>query len=210
MIDYKHKTDEQLIRELRAGDKQIIDYIMEKYKYMVRQKAKAMYLLGGENDDLIQEGMIGLFKAIKDFNPDYGRAFSGFAELCVERQMYSAIEASKRKKHIPLNSYISIYEAEQCESGEGKQYLPLVDVMEAEKESNPEELLLGKEQMEHLESALKENLSSLESRVLYLQLQGIDYQTIARLIDKSPKAVDNALQRIRTKAAQIMEHAGKK
>lgn len=95
-------------------------------------------------------------------------------------------------------------------SGEGGQHLPLVDVMEAEKESNPEELLLGKEQMEHLESALKENLSSLESRVLYLQLQGIDYQTIARLIDKSPKAVDNALQRIRAKAAQIMKHAGKK
>ena len=115
-----------------------------------------------------------------------------------------------RDRHIPLNSYISIYEAEQCESGEGGQHLPLVDVMEAEKESNPEELLLGKEQMEHLESALKENLSNLESRVLYLQLQGIDYQTIARLIDKSPKAVDNALQRIRAKAAQIMEHAGKK
>ena len=124
MIDYKQKTDEQLIRELRAGDKQIIDYIMEKYKYMVRQKAKAMYLLGGENDDLIQEGMIGLFKAIQDFNPDYGRAFSGFAELCVERQMYSAIEASKRKKHIPLNSYISIYEAEQCESGKGDSISP--------------------------------------------------------------------------------------
>ena len=117
---YEKMTDEQLLAALRKGESEITDFIMEKYKYLVRKKAKAMFLLGGENDDLIQEGMIGLFKAVRDYDPELETSFASFAELCISRQMYSAIEASKRKKHIPLNSYVSLYE-EGDESEENKR-----------------------------------------------------------------------------------------
>ena len=163
---------------------------MEKYKNLVRKEANAMYLLGGENDDLIQEGMIGLFKAVQDYDVEQETSFFSFARLCVTRQMYSAIEASKRKKHSPLNSYISLYETNE-EQG------PLLETMAAGQESNPEELLVSREYAELLETRLEEILSDLENRVLYLHLLGTDYKTIARLLDKSPKTIDNALQRIK-------------
>lgn len=197
MAGYEQKTDEQLIRMLRKGDTAITDYIMEKYKNLVRKEANAMYLLGGENDDLIQEGMIGLFKAVQNYDLTQETSFYNFARLCITRQMYSAIEASKRKKHSPLNSYISLYE----KTGERE---PLIDTMEAAKESNPEELLVGREYVELLQNKLMENLSALENRVLYLHLLGTDYKTIARLLDKSPKTVDNALQRIKGKMEKIL------
>ena len=190
-------TDEQLIGKLRKGDKNIIDYIMEKYKNLVRKEANAMYLLGGENDDLIQEGMIGLFKAVQDYDVEQETSFFSFARLCVTRQMYSAIEASKRKKHSPLNSYISLYETNE-EQG------PLLETMAAGQESNPEELLVSREYAELLETRLEEILSDLENRVLYLHLLGTDYKTIARLLDKSPKTIDNALQRIKGKTEKLL------
>lgn len=198
MSGYERKTDEQLIRELRDGDGKIIDYIMEKYKNLVRKEANAMYLLGGENDDLIQEGMIGLFKAVQDYKIDQKTSFYSFADLCIRRQIYSAIEASRRKKHSPLNSYVSLYE--KTEEKEA-----LIETMEAEEENNPETLLVSREYAEILESKLQETLSDLESRVLYLHLRGTDYKTIARLLDKSPKTVDNALQRIKSKTERILE-----
>ena len=133
-------TDEQLIRRLRAGEEDITDYLMEKYKGMVRKEAKAMYLLGGENDDLIQEGMIGLFKAVRDYDADQEASFGTFARLCVTRQLYSAIEASRRKKHSPLNSYVSFYEKEDREGGGS-----LLDTMEAGCESDPEQAFLSKD-----------------------------------------------------------------
>jgi len=202
-MKYETMTDEQLIWELRAGEKPIIDYLMEKYKGMVRQKAKAMYLLGGENDDLIQEGMIGLFKAVQDYDGDAGASFYSFAQLCVSRQMYSAIKAAQRKKHIPLNSYVSIYSsAEGNGKGEG---VPLAETIEAGLESNPEELLLGNEYANAFEDQLKSRLSKLENRVLYLHLMGMNYLKIAELMDKSPKAIDNALQRIKGKAHLLLE-----
>lgn len=197
MANYEQMTDEQLIRKLRKGDKNIIDYIMEKYKNLVRKEANAMYLLGGENDDLIQEGMIGLFKAVQDFNVEQETSFYSFAKLCITRQMYSAIEASKRKKHSPLNSYISLYETSE-EQGS------LIETMAAGQESNPEELLVSREYAELLEMKLEESLSELENRVLYLHLLGTDYKTIARLLDKSPKTIDNALQRIKGKTEKIL------
>ena len=138
MSDYEKMTDEQLIRNLRGGEKAIVDYIMDKYKNLVRKEANAMYLLGGENDDLIQEGMIGLFKAVEDYDVEQEASFFSFARLCITRQMYSAIEASRRKKHSPLNSYISLYDQED-EKGS------LLETMEAGGESNPEELFLSKE-----------------------------------------------------------------
>ena len=198
MAKYNRSTDEQLIRRLRNGEKEIMDYLMEKYKNLVRKEANAMYLLGGENDDLIQEGMIGLFKAVQDYDPAKEASFFSFAKLCITRQMYSAIEASKRKKHSPLNSYISLYET-------GEDKTALIETMEAAGETNPEELMISQEYARLLESKLEEQLSDLESRVLYLHLLGTDYKTIARLLDKSAKTVDNALQRIKAKTEKILE-----
>ena len=197
MANYEQMTDEQLIGKLRGGDSHIIDYIMEKYKNLVRKEANAMYLLGGENDDLIQEGMIGLFKAVQDYDTQQETSFYSFAKLCITRQMYSAIEASKRKKHSPLNSYISL-----CESSEEQG--SLMETMAAGQESNPEELLVSREYAQLLEMKLEESLSDLENRVLYLHLLGTDYRTIARLLDKSPKTIDNALQRIKGKTEKIL------
>ena len=187
---------------LRHGETAIEDYLMEKYKGLVRQKARAMFLIGGDTDDLIQEGMIGLIKAVRDFDETQKTSFSSFAELCVSRQMYSAIEASNRKKHLPLNSYVSLYEDSEQE-GEGRS-LPLIDTIESSKENDPEVLYFGKEYTEAFAEQLKELLSPLENHVLYLHLMGTDYRTIAELLGKSPKSVDNALQRIKTKAQKIL------
>ena len=204
METYEKMTDEQLIAALRKGESEIMDFIMEKYKYLVRKKAKAMFLLGGENDDLIQEGMIGLFKAVRDYDLALETSFASFAELCISRQMYSAIEASKRKKHIHLNSYVYLYE--EGDASEENKRPPLIDTIQPDRENNPEELFLNKEYFRQAESMLKEQLSDLENRVLYLHLLGTEYQTIAKLIGKSPKAVDNALQRIKSKAQGILNH----
>ena len=201
-------TDEQLIRNLREGENQITDYIMDKYKFLVKQKAKAMYLLGGENDDLIQEGMIGLFKAIRDYDTEQKTSFYSFAELCISRQMYTAIKTSQRQKHMPLNSYVSIYDRNE-ESREDAQ-TPLIEQIQAEKDNNPEELFLNKEYYEMMEQELKQNLSDLEGRVLYLHLLGEDYQRIAKLLDKNPKSIDNALQRIKGKLNHLLADRQKK
>lgn len=201
MSVYDKIPDEQLICRLRNGEDEIMDYLMIKYKSMVRRKARAMYLIGGENDDLIQEGMIGLIKAVRDFDLKAGQSFSSFAELCVSRQMYSAIESSKRKKHIPLNSYISIYDEGNHEDD---KTLPLIDTIEPEVENDPEALYFGKEFSEAFIDDLKENLSDLENHVLYLHMLGTNYRDIAELLGKSPKAIDNALQRIRAKAGKLL------
>ena len=202
MNKYDRMTDEQLLCDYKNGNQEIMDYLMVKYKSMVRKKARAMYLLGGENEDLIQEGMIGLIKAVRDFDVTQKTSFSSFAELCVSRQMYSAIEASNRKKHLALNSYVSLYEDSE-EVGEGRS-LPLIDTIESSKENDPEVLYFGKEYTEAFAEQLKELLSPLENHVLYLHLMGTDYRTIAELLGKSPKSVDNALQRIKTKAQKIL------
>lgn len=201
MNTYNKIPDEQLICRLRNGEDEIMDYLMIKYKSMVRRKARAMYLIGGDNDDLIQEGMIGLIKAVRDFDSEAGQSFSSFAELCVSRQMYSAIASSKRKKHIPLNSYVSLYDEGNHED---EKALPLIDTIEPEIENNPETLYFGKESSEAFIEELKENLSDLENRVLYLHMLGTNYRDIANLLDKSPKTIDNALQRIRTKAGKLL------
>lgn len=202
MNEYEKKTDEQLVAEIREGNKELMDFLMVKYKSMVRKKARAMFLLGGENEDLIQEGMIGLIKAVRNYDAEQGASFASFAELCVSRQMYSAIEASKRKKHLPLNSYVSLYEESGTE-GEGKN-TPLIDTIESVKENDPEALYFSREYTEAFAEQLKENLSPLENHVLYLHLMGTDYKTIAELLGKSPKSIDNALQRIKGKAEKML------
>ena len=203
MEKYDKVTDEQLIRDFRNGDREIMDHLMMKYKAMVRKKARARYLFGGENEDLIQEGMIGLIKAVRDYDPDQGASFASFAELCVSRQMYSAIEASKRKKHIPLNSYVSLYD-DSGQEGEERR-TPLIDTIEPVRDNDPEVLYLGKKFTEVFIEQLKDTLSPLENHVLYLHLMGTDYKTIAELLGKSPKSIDNALQRIKAKAEKMLD-----
>lgn len=198
-------TDEQLIRKLREGEAAITDYIINKFKYLVKMKAAEMYLLGGERDDLIQEGMIGLFKAMRDYDLTQETSFYSFAELCISRQLYTAIKNSQRQKHIPLNTYISLYENDENYEKPGKNKpLPLIDTIQTEKDNNPEELFLNKEYYEMIEQELRQSLSDLESRVLYLHLMGENYQNIAKLLDKSPKSIDNALQRIKGKMSHLL------
>ena len=198
MKELKTISDEKLLRQIQSGNDDAMECLLERYRDMVRKEARSFFLAGGDEEDLIQEGMIGLFKAVQDYDVDQEASFFSFARLCVTRQLYSAIEASNRKKHSPLNSYISLYERED---GEGS----LIDMMESEHETNPEELLVSQEHAKSLEERLEKDLSELERRVLYLHLMGTDYKTIAKLLDKSPKTIDNALQRIKNKTEKILE-----
>ncbi len=194
-MPYEAFSDEELIEKLRRGEDDITDYILEKYKPLVRKKTNAMYLIGGEPDDLIQEGMIGLFKAIRDYKPDKDASFYHFAELCINRQLYSALEASNRKKHQPLNSYISLSEQEHPDAVAAEL---LVD-----KESGPEQTVIEQELWEEYKKRLAQNLSKMENQVLQYYLDGNHYIQIAEMMGKSPKSIDNALQRIRQKIRQI-------
>ena len=188
-MPYEAFSDEELIEKLRQGEDDITDYILEKYKPLVRKKTNAMYLIGGETEDLIQEGMIGLFKAIRDYKPDKDASFYHFAELCINRQLYSALEASNRKKHQPLNSYISLSEQEHPDAVSAEL---LVD-----KESGPEQTVIEQEVWEEYKKRLAQKLSRMENQVLQYYLDGNHYIQIAEMMGKSPKSIDNALQRIR-------------
>lgn len=190
---YDRLSDESLLRQLRAGDAAIMDYVLDKYKPLVRKKANAMFLIGGDTDDLIQEGMIGLFKAIRDYREERETSFFHFAELCITRQIYSAIEASNRKKHTPLNSYVSFY-SEVSEEGQ-----PLAEYLESERSDNPEQRMIDQENFELFLKKVRQSLSKMECEVLDDYLSGLNYQQIAEKMKKSPKAIDNALQRIKTK-----------
>lgn len=194
-MPYEAFSDEELIEKLRQGENDITDYILEKYKPLVRKKTNAMYLIGGETEDLIQEGMIGLFKAIRDYRPDKDASFYHFAELCINRQLYSALEASNRKKHQPLNSYISL--SDQDNQGAVAAEL-LVD-----QERGPEQMVIEQELWEEYKKRLEQNLSNMENKVLQYYLDGNHYIQIAEIMGKSPKSIDNALQRIRQKIRQI-------
>lgn len=194
-MPYEAFSDEELIEKLRQGENDITDYILEKYKPLVRKKTNAMYLIGGETEDLIQEGMIGLFKAIRDYRPDKDASFYHFAELCINRQLYSALEASNRKKHQPLNSYISL--SDQDNQGAVAAEL-LVD-----QDRGPEQMVIEQELWEEYKKRLEQNLSKMENKVLQYYLDGNHYIQIAEIMGKSPKSIDNALQRIRQKIRQI-------
>ncbi len=203
--DYEQASDEELIERLRDGENAIMDYIMDKYKYLVRSKAQAMYILGADTEDLIQEGMIGLFKAVRDYDCGRDASFFTFAELCVSRQMYTAVQASRRKKHAPLNTYISLY-GENKEKEEGTR---LEEILSAGQGSNPETLFLDKERMEYLEGEIDKELSTLEKQVLDLYLTGMTYSQIAKVLGKEEKSTDNALQRVKTKIKKILKNKDK-
>ena len=191
-MNYTEYSDEALIEKLRDGDAEIADFIMEKYKPLVRKKTNAMYLIGGETEDLIQEGMIGLFKAVRDFNPEKEVSFFSFAEICITRQLYSALEASNRKKHIPLNTYISFSNQEDADGFNLEQ-------MVTEQTLSPEQILIEQERKKEFFDKLEEKLSRMEKNVLYLYLEGSSYTQIAEKMGKTPKSIDNSLQRIRGK-----------
>ncbi len=195
MEKFDNVSDEELIMRFRAGETSIEDYLMEKYKGLVRQKARAMFLIGGDTDDLIQEGMIGLFKAVRDFQPGREAAFATFAGVCIDRQLYSAIQSSNRQKHIPLNSYVSLNQEE-----EGSPIWEL-------SVENPESIVIDQENARDLQQKFMGFLSPMERKVLDLYLRGEGYVEIARILNKSPKSIDNALQRIRSKIREALEEA---
>lgn len=200
---YQNESDEMLIERLRDGERDITDFIMNKYKNLVRSKAKSMYILGADTEDLIQEGMIGLFKAIRDYDAGRDASFYTFAELCISRQMYTAVQASNRKKHMPLNSYISLYTTNETERGDrdGEEFINFLGL---ETQKNPEQLLIDKENMLSLERKIEEELSTFEKQVLDLYLTGMSYTQIARVLGRDEKSTDNALQRLKSKIRKVI------
>lgn len=193
-------SDEELIVLYQAGNENAIDFIFERYKNLVRKKAKAMFLAGGDNDDLIQEGMIGLYKAVRDYNAGKEASFATFASMCINRQMITAVTASNRKKNTPLNTYVSF----DTPAGNDEDFdMKLVDTLQPETEQNPEKLLIDKERTQDLQTRLFAMLSPFEMQVLNLYLEGMDYLQIAEELEKTAKSIDNALQRIRSKVSKI-------
>lgn len=187
MKRYEAFTDEELIEIMRTGDEYVEEYLLNKYKPLVRKKARAMYLIGGETDDLIQEGMLGLFKAVRDYRREKDASFVTFATLCIERQLYNAIQSSNRKKHTPLNSYISLSDEEF--DMELRQFSG----------QNPEAIIIDQENTAGIQQKIRGSLSGFENQVLKMYLDGADYIGIAEELKKPSKSIDNALQRIRAK-----------
>lgn len=195
--DYALYSDEELIIRLRDGEESVTEYLMNKYKNLVRSKAKSMYILGADNEDLIQEGMIGLFKALRDYDSGRDASFLTFADLCVSRQMYTAVQASRRQKHIPLNTYVSLYgNVSMNHDGEEEE---LVNVLASHAGQSPEEVVIDRENVVQLEQMFERELSSFEKQVLDLYLTSMGYQQIARVLGRDEKSTDNALQRIKNK-----------
>ena len=193
---YESLTDEELITLFRDGDQEAMEMLLNKYKEMVLRKAKSMYILGGDSDDLIQEGMLGLFKAVRDYDCGRDASFRTFAQLCVTRQLYTAVKASSRKKHLPLNTAISLSRPMREDGEEEEEFL---DCLEADASSNPEVYLIGQEEMERLEEKIEKELGAFEKQGLELHLTGMGYVEIAHVLNRDEKSTDNALQRIRAK-----------
>ncbi|MEA3423444.1 MAG: RNA polymerase sporulation sigma factor SigH [Bacillota bacterium] len=200
-LSFEEITEEEVIMFAKSGNNRAEEYIINKYKNFVRAKARSYYLIGADKEDIIQEGMIGLFKAIRDYNTDKMASFKVFAELCITRQMITAIKTATRQKHKPLNSYVSLNKPIFDEESDRT----LLDIIAGEKITNPEELMISKEEMDLMEMLIKENLSPFEMKVLNFYLQGKTYNDISELIDKPIKSIDNALQRIKRKLEKYVE-----
>ena len=199
MEQYEKLTDEQLIEKLHSGDRDVTDYLMEKYKMMVRKKARAMYLIGGETEDLIQEGMIGLYKAIRDYDVEKETVFRSFASVCIDRQLYNAVKGANRLKNSPLNTYISLDIPVEARGNEENGAATLGEMLEWVGVSNPEDILIDRERVGKIEQYIRQNLSEFEQKVVNLYVDGMNYQQIAKELEKTPKSIDNALQRIKKK-----------
>ena len=194
-FDYANLSDDELVELSASGDRRATEHLLSKYKNLVKNRAKAYFLVGADRDDIVQEGMIGLFKAIRDFDITKQASFLGFAEVCIKRQIITAVKASTRQKHLPLNSYISLSDPVYEDNPE----LSLLDKIAQRDSVDPEEMFLRREMAEHIGTEIENKLSSLEKTVLSLYLSGMNYQEIAIELNRTPKSIDNALQRIKRK-----------
>lgn len=194
-------ADEDIIDSIRANHPMALDYLINKYKNFVKSKARTYFLIGADRDDIIQEGMIGLFKAIRDYDRSKLASFKSFAEICITRQMITAIKTATRQKHIPLNSYISlnkpVFEPESEKT--------LLDIIEGTNDHDPQEIFISREEIDYLESQIGELLSELEWRVLRRYVEGKSYQEISEEINRDCKCIDNALQRVKKKLGKHLK-----
>mgnify|MGYP001625054736 CR=1 FL=1 len=199
---FDNMTDEQVILEIQKGDKQALSYLMNKYKELVNIKVSKYFMVGAEKEDIVQEGLIGLFKAIKTYKKDRNNSFKSFANMCIERQLITAIKSSTRQKHMPLNSYLSLnasaYDSEE-ENG-----IELINTLDNKTVEDPLETVMKKEYYEQIENSMQKTLSDFEKQVLDGYVKGYSYVTIAKQLDAPVKSVDNAIQRIRKKAMKNM------
>ena len=193
--------DEELVECVRVGDDDALEFLIQKYKAFVRGKARSYFLIGADREDIVQEGMIGLYKAIRDFRDDKLASFKAFAELCITRQIITAIKTATRQKHVPLNSYISLDKPIYDEDSDRT----LMDVIGGAKVSDPEELIINQEEFSDIEYKMTELLSELERNVLVLYLDGRSYQEIAVDLSRHVKSIDNALQRVKRKLEKYLE-----
>lgn len=200
-VSYNPAVDEEIIRDAKTGDNQALEFLINKYKSFVRAKARTYFLIGADREDIIQEGMIGLYKAIRDFRGDKLSSFRAFAELCITRQIITAIKTATRQKHIPLNSYVSLNKPIFDEESDRT----LLDVISEENVSDPEEMMINREEFAGIELKMGEILSSLEWEVLSSYLQGRSYQEIAVDLDRHVKSIDNALQRVKRKLEKYLQ-----
>lgn len=198
--DLEHLTDEEIVTLAKDGDTIALEYLIGKYKNFVRAKARTYFLIGADREDIIQEGMIGLYKAIRDYRYDRQASFRAFAEICVTRQIITAIKTATRQKHMPLNSYVSLNKPVYEEESERT----LSDVITKGKAGNPEELFIDQEDFLDIESTMQRILSPLEQEVVNLYLDGKSYVEIAQQLDRHVKSVDNALQRVKRKLEQYL------
>ncbi|MBN3523767.1 RNA polymerase sporulation sigma factor SigH [Paenibacillus apiarius] len=198
---YERLTDEQLVDAVRGGDSEALEYLINKYRNFVRAKARSYFLIGADREDIVQEGMIGLYKSIRDFKGDKLASFKAFAELCITRQIITAIKTATRQKHIPLNSYVSLDKPIYDEDSDRT----LLDIIGGSRVSDPEELIINQEEFVGLEDKMSEILSDLERKVLMLYLDGRSYQEIAVDLDRHVKSIDNALQRVKRKLERYLE-----
>ncbi|MFO7154047.1 MAG: RNA polymerase sporulation sigma factor SigH [Caldicoprobacter oshimai] len=193
--------DEEIVEDAKKGNAEALEYLIYKYKNFVKAKARSYFLIGADREDIVQEGMIGLYKAIRDYRQDKLSSFRAFAELCVTRQIITAIKTATRQKHIPLNSYISLNKPIYDEESDRT----LMDVISGAKVSDPEELIISREEFMNIENKINELLSDLEQEVLISYLQGKSYQEIAIDLDRHVKSIDNALQRVKRKLERYLE-----
>lgn len=198
---FRDMTDEQIVALARENDQEALEFLINKYRNFVRSKARSYFLIGADHDDIMQEGMIGLYKAIRDFRADKLSSFRAFAELCITRQIITAIKTATRKKHIPLNSYVSLNKPIYDEESDRT----LLDVISGTKVSNPEELIINQEDYSSIEAKIVELLSGLEWEVLISYLQGKSYQEIALELQRHVKSIDNALQRVKRKLEKYLD-----
>lgn len=199
---YEGLTDEQLVQMCHEGDSAAEEYILVKYKNFVRSKARSYFLIGADHEDIVQEGMIGLYKAIRDYRPERLSSFRAFAELCVTRQIITAIKTATRQKHIPLNSYISLNKPLYDEESDRT----LMDVIVEGRVSNPEEMVINRENLGNIQSEICKVLSPLEQEVLRSYLDGRSYQEIAESLNRHVKSIDNALQRVKRKLEKNLDN----